>query len=114
MAVVVMMVFPAVTVVVIMAFLAVTVVMMMPMLPPFSRLALFFSVHGHCHVRSCDPASRSPHCLQPDARQSQTVHHIEKSLFIIKQLIKSRHKHIACGPHIAFNIYCFHTVSPPL
>ena len=71
---------------------------------PSEVCVLFFTPDLHCHMGSRDSAGGSLCSLQPDIRQIQAIHHIQKRLFILKQLIERGHEHVACRSHTAFYI----------
>ena len=77
------------------------------------RLHLFLSVHGHLHMRSRDPAGRTCLRFHPYAGEPESVHRIQKSLFILQQFIEGRHKHVPCRSHFTFYIKCPHLFTPP-
>ena len=79
----------------------------------FCRFRFFFPIHRHRHMGAGDAAGSAGLGLQPDAGQPQPVHHIEKALFIVQKFVQGRHQHIACRPHIAFNVQRFHRPHPP-
>ena len=82
--------------------MAVDVVMLMAMV--VSTGSFFFSVYCHPHMCSGDPAGLSRLRLHMHARQSQTVHGLQKSLFIFQQFVQGSHQHIAGRPHVTFDV----------
>ena len=79
----------------------------------FCRFCFFFPVHRHRHMGTGNAAGSAGLGLQTDAGQPQPVHHIKKALFIVQKFVQGRHQHIACRPHIAFNVQRFHRLHPP-
>ena len=78
------------------------------MVMSFCRLMFFLTVHCHLHMGARDPAGGAFLRLQPDAGKPEPVHRIQKSLFILQQLIEGRHEHIPRCSHLTFYIKCPH------
>ena len=121
-------------VVVVVMVVAVAVLMLMPMLVFVVMVVMFFpvvemvlacglrggglglllAVHRHRHVVARDAAGGGRLGLQPHPVEPQAVHGIQEPLLVLQQFIQGGHEHIPGGPHIAFQVKCFHLIPPDL
>ncbi len=120
--VVVMVVLVAVLMPMIMLVFVVMVVMFFPVVVEMGLagglrsggLHFLLAVHRHRHVGARDAAGGGPLGLQPHPRESQTVHSVQEPLLVLQQFIQGGHEHVPGGPHIAFQVKCFHFTPPDL
>ena len=71
-------------------------------------LSLLLAVHHYRHVGARDAAGGGPLGLQAHPGEPQAVHGIQETLLVLQQFIQGGHEHIPGGPHIAFQVKCFH------
>ena len=77
-------------------------------------LRLLLAVHRHRHVGARDAAGGGRLSLQMHPGEPEVVHGIQEPLLVLQQFVQGGHEHIPGGPHIAFQVKCFHLIPPDL
>ena len=103
MVMIVVMVMVTVLMIVIMMMVVIMVVVMVMIITGF----FFHTVHGHLHMGTGDPALHSRLSTHLNARKSQRIHSVDKSLPVLCQFQQGSCQHIARSAHIAFQIQRF-------
>jgi predicted transcriptional regulator len=102
-------------VIVIMVMIVIVVMVMIVMMPVMDVLRLLLStVYRDLHMRPGDAALHRRLRGDRDTREAQSIHFINKSLPVFRQLQQGRGQHIARGTHRTFQIQRLHSVFLPL
>ena len=101
--------------IVVMVMLVIVVMVMLVMMPVMDVLRLLLStVYRNLHMCPGDAALHRGLRGNRDTRKAQSIHFINKSLPVFRQLQQGRGQHIARGAHRAFQIQRLHSVFLPL